>query len=392
MRRSIALLACGLATSPQSQAGEAADLGGVDQGGAEHGGAHLSGWVSPRWGLLTRPEERPAEQLELGMQLARFGLEVSGEPLEKWSYRAYTVFGADTTSAVTSVGLVDTDNDGNADTVSTDTEDVVLSLIREASIRWQPIEVLGIKAGRMRIPFTSQAQSPDTNLLFPDRSGPNDSFLGGTDLGVLVNGQDTEKRAVVNLGVFNGSGLGAANTLERGVLYTARLDINPLGGFSFDESGPTRDPFRVGIGASVAYHPLTTFDSAGYEDVSFQDIRASGSFRMAIEGIHAIVEGLFRSRVDSLSSRPTESLGAYGQLGWYLPLGVEPVARLGWVERDRTFFPRQTWWGEAGLNFYPFADEEIPDQLKLTLQYSGEVHVAEDEQAHGVLVQAQLTF
>ena len=149
MRRSIALLACGLATSPPSQAAEAADSSGVDPSGAK-----LSGWVSPRWGLLTRPQERPAEQLDLGMQLARFGLEVSGEPIEKWSYRAYTVFGADTTSAVTSVALVDTDNDGNADTVSTDTEDVVLSLIREASIRWQPIEVLGIKAGRMRIPFT----------------------------------------------------------------------------------------------------------------------------------------------------------------------------------------------------------------------------------------------
>jgi len=354
--------------------------------------AELSGWVSPRWGLLTRPQERPAEQLEIGMQMARFGLEVSGEPIEKWSYRAYTVFGADTANAVTAVGLVDTNNNGEADTVSTSTVDVVRSVVREASINWQPIDAVGFKAGRMRIPFTSQAQSPDTNLLFPDRAGPNSRFLEGTDLGGLLHANASENRAVAQLGVFNGSGLGSASTSERGVLYTGRLDLNPLGGFSFDESGPTKDSFRIGLGAGVAYHPWTTFDSAGYKDVLFQDLRASASFRMAYEGIHAIAEALFRSRIDSLSSRPAQDMGAYGQLGWYLPFGIEPVGRLGWVEQDRTFFPRQTWWGEAGLNFYPFANEQSTDQLKITLQYSGEIHVIEDEQAHGLLVQAQLTF
>ncbi|MEE2750131.1 MAG: porin [Myxococcota bacterium] len=374
---SMALLGVGFVGTPAAHAGEAAEL---------------SGWVSPRWGLLTRPQERPAEQLEFGMQMARFGLEITGEPIEKWSYRAYTVFGSDTASAVTSVGLVDTNNNGTADTVSTNTVDVVRSVVREASVNWQPIESVGFKAGRMRIPFTSQAQSPDTNLLFPDRSGPNSSFLEGTDLGGLLHAKAAENRAVLQLGAFNGSGLSSANTAERGVLYTGRVDLNPLGGFSFDESGPTTESFRIGVGAGIAYHPWTTFDSAGYKDVLFQDIRASASFRLAFEGIHAIAEGLYRIQTDSLSSRPTEALGAYGQLGWYLPFGIEPVGRLGWVEHDRTFFPRQTWWGEAGLNFYPFANEQSTDQLKLTLQYSGEIHVVEDEQAHGVLVQAQLTF
>jgi len=246
--------------------------------------------------------------------------------------------------------------------------------------------------GRMRIPFTSQAQSPDTALLFPARAGPNASFLEGTDLGALFNARATDDKFVARVGAFNGTGLGAGSTHSRGTLLAARVDLNPLGAFSFDESGPTREDFRVGIGAGVVWHPYTTFDSAGYEDVQFQDLRASASIRAAVQGVHAIGEVLLRQQQDNLSNRPQQSTGAYGQLGWYLPQGVEPVVRMGWVEEDQTFFPRQTWWGEAGINVYPFLHGQRVDQLKLTLQYVGEFHVVENEQAHGTLAQAMLIF
>ncbi len=359
---------------------------------AETEGHELSGWVSPRWGLRVRPDARPEDQRELGMSMARFGLAITGAPIEHWSYRAYTVYGADSVDAVTAVGLVDADNDGRSDTVATSTVDVARTLVRDAWVQWQPIGAFSTRIGRMRIPFTSQAQSPDTELLFPDRAGPNSSFLEGTDLGALVSGQAPEDKVIARLGAFNGTGLGIGRTHSRGMLYAARIDVNPLGAFSFEESGPTREAFRVGAGAGVVWHPYTTFDSAGYADVEFKDLRASASIRAAMQGVHIIGEVLFHERQDSLSSRPQQSLGAYGQAGWYLPTGIEPVARLGWVEEDQTFFPRQTWWGEAGLNVYPDLEGERVDQLKLTIQYVGEFHVVEDEQAHGALAQAQLSF
>jgi len=38
-------------------------------------------------------------------------------------------------------------------------------------------------------------------------------------------------------------------------------------------------------------------------------------------------EYLRRVQTDSLTHRPVEATGGYGQLGWYLPVGVEPIRR-----------------------------------------------------------------
>ena len=86
--------------------------------------------------------------------------------------------------------------------------------------------------------------------------------------------------------------------------------------------------------------------------------------------------------------------GAYTQASYFLPLrapiGLAPIARVGYSAEDQSFAPRNTLFLEAGLTVYPMPDE--PDDLKIVAQYLGERRLTEDEDAHGAILQLQLTW
>ena len=84
--------------------------------------------------------------------------------------------------------------------------------------------------------------------------------------------------------------------------------------------------------------------------------------------------------------------GAYGQLGFYLPFGVEPVARVGWTAEDQSFDPRHTLWIEGGVNLYPAHMDEVADGIKISVNYLGEGRMSEREWAHGGVLRVQLKF
>ncbi len=351
----------------------------------------LSGFVNPGFSVQVRNAAVPEDQLAIGINGSRAGLVAQGEPVEAFSYRVYLLLRADTFPAVTSVRTVDVDNDGKVDGVDTATREAMGNIVREASLSWDPSATVGLKLGRMPIPFTSQAQSPDTALLFPERSGPNSVFIADQDLGGLLN-VNAGDVLLVKAGVFDGASAGDLSASTRGALYLARVDLHPLGEFDFDEGDPLRSDLRLGLGGGIAWHPYTSFDSAGYQAVRVNDLRATGSLRVAISGLSAGAELLWRQQVDDLSSRPQSALGAYGQLGFFTPIGLEPIARLGWTEQDRSFDPQTTTWMDLGLNVYPFVDSQDPDVLRLTAQYVSENRVTEGEAARGGALRAQLTF
>ena len=61
--------------------------------------------------------------------------------------------------------------------------------------------------------------------------------------------------------MFNGTSTNALKTNRQGILYTARLDVNPLdNGFSETSSGPD---LLVGLGAGAIHNPYTAYDEAG---------------------------------------------------------------------------------------------------------------------------------
>jgi hypothetical protein len=229
--------------------------------------------------------------------------------------------------------------------------------------------------------------------MFPERSGPNETFLSGSDMGALTHTNVFDGRIQASAGVFNGTSTNVFESNRQGILYTGRIDLNPLGAFGFSETSEWAGPLLFGIGAGIIHNPYTAYDSAGYPTVSVQDTRTSLSARASFYGLYVVGEFLNRQQLDSMSSRPTWGSGWYGQAGWHLPKGIEPMFRMGESTVDESFDAQRTTWMDAGLNFYPAAKKaRRADQVKVTVHYLNENRVDEGERAQGLSTQVQVSW
>jgi hypothetical protein len=354
----------------------------------------LGGYLQPQVGMTYRPSALPRDRMEYGAAATAAGIEITGQPWTHWGYDVHLIVAGESREVVTGVESVDTNGDGVPDDVSTDSEITPTLAVERATINYQPLPLVGAVVGQMRIPFTVQEQSPQTSLMFPRRSGPNEVFLKGPDLGALAVLTLKDDLVRASLGAFNGSGAPVGETEERGLVYSLRADVNPLGPFPFGEGDLERGRLRIGLGAGFLYYPARVYDASGYLGTRIRDLRASASFRLAARGLYLQAEILRRQRTDSLSSRPVVATGAYSQASYFLPLrapiGLAPIARVGYSAEDQSFAPRNTLFLEAGLTVYPMPDE--PDDLKIVAQYLGERRLTEDEDAHGAILQLQLAW
>ncbi|MAY80451.1 MAG: hypothetical protein CL930_06650 [Deltaproteobacteria bacterium] len=349
------------------------------------------GYVSPEFRAIFRPDAKPIDQQRIGMDKSKAGLILDGRVSPPWTFRVHFVLGGDTFGAITTASPVDVDNNGTTDAIYTETAPAISSMVVESTVTYRPVDAFNLRLGQMRIPFTSQAQSPNTDLMFPERAGPNEVFLRGSDLGVLAETNLWDERVLGSIGTFNGANAGLYGNTH-GVLYTARIDLNPLGSFGFSETSEWAGPFRFGVGSGIIYNPYTAYDSAGYPTVSIADSRLSASGRIAFYGLYVVGEYLYRQELDSQSSRPDKATGWYGQAGWHLPKGFEPMFRMGETTNDQGFDPRKTVWLDAGLNIYPAAKARRSDQVKLTVHYLSENRIDEGEHAQGVSSRVQVRW
>src|SRR5207253_9364420 len=134
-------------------------------------------------------------------------------------------------------------------------------------------------------------QADNGELMFATRAVPNDTFVSGADLGATVTGNFWDGRLVPMFGVFNGDSLGLsiAETEARGVVFTARVDANPLGAFEEGEGDYLRGKFRIGFGVGGMVRPATLYDTTtGAEPHSVVDARYSASLRMAVRGFYFV--------------------------------------------------------------------------------------------------------
>jgi len=386
---------------PEAESGDAAPGNGpasTDDESVEptmpRGWARVSGYVQPQFAVRYRPDALPRDRVEIGMAAARAGLIFEGSIARAWRFRVHFVLSGEFLEALVGVEVVDRDGDGSVDAVAQTTQVLAGMALEELSVSWSPLPILELKVGQMRIPFTAQHQSPNTELMFPERSAPNSVFLRGSDLGGLADLRLAGERFRVAAGVFNGSGLSSGRSNERGPLLALRLDGNPLGAFPFGEGDLQRGPFRLGVGGGLLWYPSTIYDRSGYVSAHARDLRISGSLRLAVRGFFLQAEVLRYQRTDSLSSRPELATGAYGQLSFLFAVpghfGFAPIARVGWTAEDEGFDPRQTLFVEAGLALYLGSD--IPSAPRLIVQYVGENRMTEQEEAHGGAIQLNLRF
>jgi len=357
--------------------------------------AAINGYLQPRFGFTYRPQAKPRDKSTYGAGGSRAGVILSGSPAPMWSYRVHFMVGSDLLTAVERVDAVDLDGDGVLDGVDGPRSTLPGVFVEEALIRFEPSPIFRLDVGEMRIPFTLQQQSANTSLLFPQRSGPNEAFLSGTDTGVLASVDGFDERVRASAGVFGGSNVSGVldGAREEGFLYSARVDAEPLGAFPSRDARPVKGPLRVAVGAGFVYHPSILYDEDGFDVTNMRDMRLSGSLRVAGGGFYAQAEVLRRDQSDDLTSRREVSTGAYVQAAFLTPFhGIAPIGRLGWTEEDQRTDPRTTYWAEGGIAIYLRPNDPDPNALRLVIQYTGEFRHTEEEDAHGVVSQLQMRF
>jgi hypothetical protein len=234
--------------------------------------------------------------------------------------------------------------------------------------------------------------------MFPTRAPQTGEFQSGADEGLLLTAAPLDARLQLNAGAFLGSSLGggAPNQTVRGPAVAAQVAAHPLGAMSLREGalGP-RGPLRFALGFATIYRSATLLDATGYETSTFKDTRFAAWARAQIAGVYVQGEFLRRLRTDDLSGRPSVSEGGYVAASYYLPVGkvgFGPVVRAGALTTGIGFAPRKFTSFEGGLAFYPRAEGDEPEKLRILAQYLGASITPLDEVEREALVQLQLEF
>lgn len=358
----------------------------------------LHGYVQPLFGVRHRSAALPRDRWEYGGLSSRAGLIVSGEPARGWSYVVHLSLDARTLLFLTGLDLVDRNGDGDVDALSPTRRPATSTIFEEVTIAYRPVDFFTLKMGAMRMPFTVALRSANSALLFPNRPGANEVFQSGADQGILAVGQWLDHRLLASVGVFTGTSLGllSPDTEARGLVYSVRVDANPLGRLPAAETDFARGPVRFGVGVGGLFRNGSLYSKTGYELADTRDARASASLRFSAYGLFLQAEALRRLSTDNVTSRPNQASGAYVQGSYFIPLtsqlGLAPIARFGGTVEDEVTLPRRTLYIEGGFSFFPRIDLPRPESLRLLLAYQGERRTTDEESAHAVIAQAQLLF
>lgn len=312
--------------------------------------ATLSGTIRPAFGLVHRGDADDRDRWSYGADGTRFDLGLD----------------VDAGAGVTALAYVRLTAEDDGDGGTRGTVDV-----ERAVIRWSPLKALRLGLGRDRVPLSAQSATPTSARVFPDRIGMDRTFVLPADVGMQA--AVTSSYVTVLGGVWNGvagDAMLGSSVDERGLLFSARVEVTPLGSFAFDESARP-DAVRIGIGAGVTYRAATTYDATGAASAHARDLRASASVRVGWRGLHVQGEVLRKQVTDDLSMRPDVATGAYVQAAWRLSAGtfdIAPIARAGVVRVRELSAPADGSILEAGVSAFPFARGS--DRLQLVLVFA----------------------
>ncbi len=312
------------------------------------------------------PDSTDADAVsDAGLRVRRMLVTASGTMAERVDYR----FRIDAARAFTFNDL-----DGKS-------QQATRPLLDDAQLVLKLADPLKISAGQWKVPFTASRMMSDTTLLFPDRPLPLDGakygdlkltgFDWSRDAGLALLGDLGEKRLEYALGAFGGDGQNVWPTTDEAPLWVARLALAPLGELKYDEVDFVRGApkLAVGLGATLERTPL--YDEAEALSGHVSDLRASADLRFAVAGLSLNAEAIY-GQLGAEGADPTRSLGAYGQLGYFLPVGLAPGLR--WARLDPSLDAEDDGLThlEAVLNAY------LPDPAKegATLGHKAQLQLA----------------
>lgn len=255
-------------------------------------------------------------------------------------------------------------------------------LLDDAQIALKVADPLRVAAGQWKVPFTLSQAMSDTTLLFPDRPLPLDGarygdlklsgFSWSRDAGVALLGDLAGKKVDYALGAFNGDGTNQWSPTDAAPLWVARVSVAPLGEFKLDEVDFARGGPKLAIGLGGTLERTPAFDEAGARDGQSQDLRAGADLRFAVAGLSLSGEALYGQLSPADGADPTRSLGAYAQLGYFLPAGLAPGLR--WARLDPSLDAE----GDGLTHLEAVLNAYLPDPAKegATLGHKAQLQLA----------------
>ncbi len=245
-----------------------------------------------------------------------------------------------------------------------DMEPDLLVPLRDASVAVEAHSALSIRMGQMKVPFSRQRVISSSSLQYPDRTIVNAELNLDRDIGLQLYSQNLlAHRLGYQVGVFGGGGRNRPN-LDSGLLYVARINVQPFGRFEdsdvegdFKRTGPR---LSIGLGAALNQRTNRSLSTTGstYRLGRYDYWHAEADLLFKWAGFSLQGEAILR-----LADRP-------GTLGTPVPMAATPV------EYSRSA------WGYMGQLAYM-----LPSHFEFGARWAHVIPIALGNPAMGVLAQ-----
>jgi hypothetical protein len=133
-----------------------------------------------------------------------------------------------------------------------------LTEVKDAYLDFDKWPEFKVRFGQFKVPYSRQQLTSSGALEFVDRSFIDSAFSRGRDTGVMLFGElgTEENKSLFEyyLGVWDGEGENQTNN-DKGLLYAARIAVNPFGEVKYTESDLTcTEDFRMAVGLNAWLH------------------------------------------------------------------------------------------------------------------------------------------
>ncbi len=214
-------------------------------------------------------------------------------------------------------------------------------------IDYTRFDPFNVRMGQYKVPFGRQQLTSASKLTFMDRTRPTNALTPGRNggAGVMAHGDlggDNDDLFEYYAGVFNGEGINTSGNDGPGLLGAARVAVNPLGAYGYEESDLSRsEDLRLTFGAGIVYDAddnvtVPVVGPVGDVDTTTWGIDAGAKWSgLAIQAEYMMAN----FDPDVSGSSDFDVTGWYAQAGYLIPeTDFEVAARYGMLTDDDGFF------------------------------------------------------
>ena len=244
---------------------------------------------------------------------------------------------------------------------------------------------LGIRAGLYDAPFSRNALTSDSKLLFMDRSQIKDALtalgLADNTIGVLLYGRPWGGRFEYSAGIFDDLQFKQSTTptakRAEGAMSTGRLVFNLLdpakpGGYADYQSSYIGRGQRLSIGANGALL------RKAHEGVDDFDLTAMGADLFFNSGAFTFEAEYDRFTENNKGQNPSKTgEGWYIQGGYLFHRSLELALRHQELDPDKSVSGNRSRWISVGLNIY-LHEHNLKIQTDYTFKREQEIQIKND--------------